>query len=287
MGTVHAGMTPELLDTVVRTTVKQRMAKDLANEVGTVYQEVWREAHGMKPIDRHGAMVLGVYHDNPKAIAKMAKAFAEQAALAGSGGNTPFEPATPETVANVAAAMHELDANPVFQSVVDRYGKVQVAAVKNIYGLASGRYMSNWIAIAEIAAIPVHHWTGSEYVEMVGNSAPVKFDGLQVDSSLTGTIRHEYGHHVQSLLTTADDDIWRAGQNAWGKGQLGTTAMENEAISDNPDSGGISVYARTNGNEAFAETFAAVTHPDFNIANVPPAGRPLVDAMLKILKATP
>jgi hypothetical protein len=56
------------------------------------------------------------------------------------------------------------------------------------------------------------------------------------------------------------------------------------ADGDSWPSHGVSVYARTNGQEAFAEVFSMVTHPEFRRDAVPAEALPMVDAMLEILK---
>jgi hypothetical protein len=71
---------------------------------------------------------------------------------------------------------------------------------------------------------------------------------FNVDSTLPGVLRHEWGHHLHEKIPYSKKRQWREmfAQNTkiWGKK--------------------ISVYGMTDEHEAFAEAFAAYTHPGYS-----------------------
>jgi len=247
---------------VVNSTIRKRIDVDIANDVGYAPSSQWKRTHGGK-MNKTEKLIDGILHHDPKAEAGMA------AQLLAQDAGRYTASTDQEFIDGVEAAAAHLDANPTIKRMAERYGPVQIATVESADG-ASARYASNYIVVAEIAS---------------GNlQAPPTTKALSTDYSLSGTLRHEYGHHVHSLLTTELDNAWHDAHKAWGKGGLGVDAMEAVAMEANGDAGGISVYARTNYKEAFAETFALVSHPDFDYNAVPAEARPLVDTMLRIIK---
>jgi len=76
-----------------------------------------------------------------------------------------------------------------------------------------------------------------------------------VDSSLRGTVRHEYGHYVRDVLHPE-----RVSKGWWGVW---------EAHSGEEWAKTVSVYAKTNASEAWAESFAVYTHPTYGQPGIP------------------
>lgn len=187
------------------------------------------------------------------------------------------EPSTsPTTELTIDSALGLMETNPKIQAAQHTYGDVPVVPFETLPLNAQGIYLGDVIAVAD----PVE---------------PVVRDTLQtigprfnIDTSMYGTLRHEYGHHVHSMLPEADRARWQAAVDEWG-GELSPdgvndlvrqiTQGEMPPSVENVD-WGLSLYGRSNVKEAFAETFALVTHPDYKSDTVvSPRIKPLVALM--------
>lgn len=70
----------------------------------------------------------------------------------------------------------------------------------------------------------------------------------------TSTIRHEFGHHIDSMLNRIKiqtDKVGRSWETVW------------NSFSERERMRFVSVYSNTNQREFFAESFAAITHPEY------------------------
>lgn len=277
IGGVHDGVTVEMATAAVATTLANRVRNDIATAgTGPIAQANLKRLLDSDPDLR------AVGEGDPAATARMAEALAKA---------NNYGPSTnPAQRAKVRQVVDSLADNPVMAAAVKRFGSVEIAVVHDPG--AAAEYVRNYMVVSDTAGHPL----GPN--DPLGVAGPLHHNAFTFDNSLTGAIRHEYGHHVQSMLSTADAVEWGAAIRTWGgvAGMDGMKAVARLQHKTTPagyweltedQSAGMSLYARTNAREAFAETFNAVTHPDFDIANVPAAGRPLVDAMLKILKGKP
>jgi hypothetical protein len=231
------------------------------NEVGSAYQAAWKAERGMKMSD-HERYAYGIYTGDPDATAEWRSAMENTLAE-----NTP---ASDDTVAGVEAAVaYEAD-NPRFTAMLDRYGEVPVVPVERLSGMASARYGPNMIRISEVASTTT--------------SGPAQTDTtFTVDPSMSGTLRHEYGHHVESRLTNEQVEAFSAARRAWGAG-LDQRSMERVYMDEGPGAGeGLSLYARMNHQEAFAEAFGLVTHRDFDPDADYGRAQPVIDFMKELV----
>lgn len=107
---------------------------------------------------------------------------------------------------------------------------------------------------------------------------------------MKGTMRHEYGHYIMSQLTSDQrhewvDKVYGARMVEMGAdgpsnyGMLGSNSEKQYDWYQKPDLGGTfpSTYAMVNDREGFAETFAIVTHPDFDRNEFDPEIYPMFD----------
>ena len=128
-------------------------------------------------------------------------------------------------------------------------------------------------------------------------SGPLTVDGSSfgVDQTVGGTLRHEYGHHVHYVAEKQYPAAIERFQAAFHAGQESaglprSTNWETKSTENwtedmkaynNP---GSSRYARTNWREAFAETFAKVTHPSYDWDSTPSGPvKDMDDAVLDLL----
>lgn len=247
----------------VSSAVQRRVQRDVAENFGPMADALWRRKRGYDA-DAH---LLAIADGDPEALASLARFKLDPERYV----------ATQDTalLASVDEALKGHRNNESFRNAVERFGEVPVVVAESIGGLASGRYLTDAILLSEMAGGAV--------------SAPLNRNGLTVGGGLQGIIAHEYGHHVQSMMPEADDAKWAAVHSEWA-GRLGGPADVDRVVDagELPSGGwpahGVSVYARTNGREAFAEVFAMVTHPDFKRDSVDPEALPMVDVMLEILK---
>ena len=94
---------------------------------------------------------------------------------------------------------------------------------------------------------------------------------FNVGKDLATVYRHEYAHHLYH-----SNNMWRAAPR-WEK-LMRDEGYFHQAQIDNPDAyrgsdrirREVSVYVGTNHFEAFAETFAAYTHPGYKAGSLPP-----------------
>jgi SPP1 gp7 family putative phage head morphogenesis protein len=91
----------------------------------------------------------------------------------------------------------------------------------------------------------------ARYAELTSRSTEVpKFgnEAYTVDNSVSGTIRHEYGHFIHDKFVGAQEAEWESIYSSWRTSQV------------------ISQYGKTDSAEYFAEAFSALTHPNYSKA---------------------
>lgn len=273
--------------------VHHRLELDLANEI--------------PPVNPHGASInaalmhvhrtsdeqymVGLYDGDQKALARLAEA--KTNAIAAPFSNDPT------TASHIDATIESLRSNKRYREAVTRFGPIPVVPVKSDQRWA-GLYVTDALAISDLPF--TGGWTDAtrpESMQAAWHTAPTPLPtgpAFNVDVTMNGVMRHEYGHHVESLLTPAQLKAWRNAHSAWSYGDIGLGQVDEEwaAYKRRPQSnphpeGGLSTYARVNEGEAFAETFNLVTHPDFDRSKVRPFVLPMVDVMNSIIdgKAPP
>ncbi len=95
----------------------------------------------------------------------------------------------------------------------------------------------------------------------------LKFGQGNIGLSLPQTIAHEYGHHIHlRLLNGADRNKWARFYS--GKRRTGYFKKY------------VSIYADTNHEEAFAETFSAYIHPDYKSGMLPKELEELLESII-------
>jgi SPP1 gp7 family putative phage head morphogenesis protein len=95
----------------------------------------------------------------------------------------------------------------------------------------------------------------------------LKFGQGNIGLSLPQTVTHEYGHHTHLCLLDG------AARNKWARfysGKRGTGYFKKY----------VSVYADTNHEEAFAETFSAYIHPDYKSGMLPKELEELLESII-------
>jgi hypothetical protein len=273
--TAHKEFDEAVLDGAVAV-AQQKAERDIKDDTGPMAAAVWRVEHpqssGYKPTsrkaqDREDRYLVGLRNGDPKAVAEFKSRMAKQW--------EEYPPSKDEALhAAIEAGAKQVNEEPAMRAAIERFGAVPIVGVERLGGLAGGRSLNGAIAISEVQSTRL--------------SAPLGTSRYNIDDSMTGTIRHEYGHHVQSMLTDKEDRVWAEAHQRWGGTLGGPAAVDRElegVIHEGRevDGRGVSLYGRTNSNEAFAETFCLVTHPDFDDSKVDPLGRPLVDAVRQIL----
>ena len=247
--------------------VRRRADQDIEAEFGIMHSVQWKLSHGYKVEDLNPASELvayNLYNGDPAAYRT----------LAGQKLHDREFSSDPETLVNIDTTLKNLQGNARYQTAVSKYGAVPVVGVTEWQGMAGGVYLTDAIAITDLGAS--------------ANTVGAKDTDFNIDPSLNGTLRHEYGHHVHSLLSDEDDNRWGDALTQWG-GLLGGPAAMDKFLDDNyvdhPEllSHGLSLYGRTNYKEAFAETFNLVTRPDFDRSTVDPRILPMVDLMLEFI----
>jgi len=243
--------------------LKRRIERDLKEEHGPMYVAVWKQGR-KAALDDDERRLLALKDGDPEAIAALVQHKVDPSR---------FKPSTDEGLLSaVDEALVSLDQNKPFKDAVAKFGAVPVVVAESIGGGASGRDLTDAVVLSEMAGTKM--------------SAPI--GELVTDGSLPGTIRHEYGHHIESIAPSELVAPFYKAHAEW-PGRLGGPADVDRVVDAGAVDGkfpthGVSVYARTNGKEAFAEVFALVTHPDFDRSRVSSEALPMVDAMLEILK---
>lgn len=218
--------------------------------------------------------LVGLWNGDPKALAKLAESKAYSI-----GQPISHDPGVIKVIDDTIV---ELRSNRRYQDAVAKYGAIPVIAVNSDSGW-SGIYVTDTIAVSDLFS------TGGFATlpdEMKTTPKPLEAVSWNIDPSMNGILRHEYGHHVESLLTPDQRHQWLKAHGQWGYGSLGAGQAREEwgAYKRRPQSnphpeGGLSAYARSNEAEAFAETFNLITHPDFDRSKVHHSVAPMVDAM--------
>lgn len=82
----------------------------------------------------------------------------------------------------------------------------------------------------------------------------LKLGGWSVDKSLEGSVRHAIGHHLARSIPQVELKAFESILSILGLAQIASS---------------ISAYAASSTEEAFAESFTAFTHPDYNDRSLP------------------
>ena len=91
----------------------------------------------------------------------------------------------------------------------------------------------------------------ARYAELTSRSTEVPKFGNEmytIDNSVSGTIRHEYGHFIHDKFVGTQEVEWESLYSSWRTTQV------------------ISKYGKTDSAEYFAEAFSALTHPNYSKA---------------------
>lgn len=225
--------------------------------------------------------LVGLWNGDPKALGKLAESKAYEIAAPISND--------PATIKTIDDSLANLRSNPRYMAAVARYGAIPIIPVKSDQAW-DGVYVTDAIAVSDLK------FTGG-FAEpfAVTSSTPHPLDAVpwNIDPSMNGVMRHEYGHHVESLLTSEQRHKWLNAHGTWGQGSLGAGQVGEEwrAYTAHPKSNphpeeGLSAYGRTNEAEAFAETFSLVTHPGYKRSKVHYSVLPMVDAMESFIDPT-
>jgi hypothetical protein len=173
--------------------------------------------------------------------------------------------------------------NPAMAMAVERFGKVPIIALA--VGDQAGFFSSTFIGMNR----PIGNTRATSTPDPLTPDAKGRV--WSVDDSIQGTLRHEYGHYVESEMRMLDYatkgpsvyTAWEKERAGWNAG-ASTTRTSDPAWLDH-DAKGLSAYATTNSQETFAETFTLVTHPSFDYeahaAGTPVQG--MVDSMLDMI----
>lgn len=246
------------LASAVGAALARRIERDIAAETGPVWEATWRRTHKM-PADTE---MLALADGDRDAIARLTKFKTERFTSSDDK----------EIVTAVSDALDVLQSNKPFAKAVERYGAIPVVVAKSLGNLASGRYLTDMIALSE----------------MLSARSGKPIGELNIDDGVDGTIRHEYGHHVESL---ASDELVTKFVRAYSQwdGRLDSPDAVDRVIDEGQVNGrwptyGLSVYGRTNQKEAFAEVFTLVTHPEFDRAAIDPQISEMVDVMMEIIQ---
>ena len=279
LGNVHVDYSPAMFDQVIEAR-QRRMAVDVANGEGLITQALdWEKSGKPAPIgySKKYEEILGVYRGDPAAMKHMADRKRSDQEDKDDGAFPVSK--DPDRIATMTKAVAMLDDEPKMKAIVDRFGRIPIVVVSDLGHGIAGRYRGNFMQVLGRTA----HNTP---MAVVRNG---KFTGQTklVDPTLTGVIRHEYGHHVQTMLSTPAKEAWRTARSEWLHGSAeavkyghADAASKRKAYKQT----GISEYAYQNDHEAFAETFTRVAHPGFKYSDVSPGEKPVIDVMLKILK---
>ncbi len=212
--------------------------------------------------------------------------------IAHGTGEDHWEPdaSHPELNTAVDDAIAANATNPRMAAAVNRFGQIPVAVVKTDHN-AAARALG--VGTTVIMNDPLEWGEPGDPVELDGPIVGPSGDAWTVSKGLAGTLRHEYGHYVETMVDNgAGPELaepyarWREAYKQWNGGNT-FNAMVGTDIGkmDAAGPGGLSKYARANSMEGFAETFALVTHPDFDRSTIPD-GSPLadmVDAMIDLI----
>ena len=125
-------------------------------------------------------------------------------------------------------------------------------------------------------------------------------DSTVSSGSLLAVLHHEYGHHVEQMLLDNGSDLHGEWRGIWVKykeqydadfkaASAGMKAYNAGAEKPSQDCGDvmkqrISLYSTDNEKEGFAETFVAVTGPDYARDKFPSLNWPLLEFMEKLVK---
>ena len=174
-------------------------------------------------------------------------------------------------------AWNEVSTNPAMVQAVEVWGEmptVRVVGERNMSGLM-GQHVAGGIVLRDIL---------TEYSPVSG---PLALGEYNVDTSVTGVLRHETGHHIDAAASVVNHPAvtrFDAAFREWGSTGGKATTMEEYEQAKAKGADGLSLYGRTMRSEAFAETFAKVTHPDYDYDAEPPGPvKDMADAVLDIL----
>jgi hypothetical protein len=167
----------------------------------------------------------------------------------------------PEKLAFIDQALADTADNAAMKAAVDLYGEIPVLAVKD--GTLGGSYRYSHIQIS------------GSFAKSRAEAEGLTVGGYLVDRSLAGTVRHEYGHHVEKQMKATPAGVaayegFRETYRVWK-----SSAPKGEGLSD---------YARKTAGEGWAETFAFVTHSSFDYDRISSGPmKDMVDVVLDTL----
>jgi hypothetical protein len=181
--------------------------------------------------------------------------------------------------------------NPKMGAAVTRFGTIPVSVVKTDHH-AAARQLG--VGTTVIMNDPLEWGEAGDTVDLDGPITGGSGDSWTVSKGLAGTLRHEYGHYVETMVSNgAGPELaepyarWRAAYQLWNGGSNYNVSVGTDITAmDDAGPGGLSKYGRANSMEGFAETFALVTHPDFDRSTIPDGPlADMVDSMLELIGA--
>ena len=174
-----------------------------------------------------------------------------------------------------------------FSDFIQKYGIPTVFVAKNApWGQGSGNYLgqylkewgnqiviyeNGWTSINDIG--DTAGWVDREVYQAMDSQGRMQ---IKVGSGMKHTIRHEYGHHLQEVITADQRTQWRdlyfdslgriEADGPLAGGMLGKDEDVQFKWAMKEGLGGQfpSVYGMVNTREGFAETFSAVSDPEYD-----------------------
>lgn len=216
---------------------------------------------------------------------------------------------TPEWEAKVDEAIGDVFTEPAIERFARRYGVPPIAvATRDEWGNSAGDklgqhmrysggfiviYENDWTQLWENRPAGYDQWVDKDKLEVWHFLSDEEGHGIpsHVGEGARSTIRHEYGHYVETMISPADHRTFRSlyyqrlkdlgADGDFMGGTLGRNQEKQYEWFTKPHLGGQfpSTYGMTNEMEGFAELFAAVTHPKYERVNYHSELWPLLEFM--------
>ena len=251
---------------------------------GPVESVLWRRKRGMK-VQKWDEHVAGLIDKDPKVLRKIHKnQVAEARQLLADQAE---DDRKAEHAATIGEAAEALASNPAMRKAAEKYGQAPIFLAGWSPGLQSSAQYHQGPGVI----VTFVNMTGQQTspLQVVHGSAT----GINVDPSIQGTLRHEFGHHVSHRLSNGNTeqqairDEFTAKWREWVDSEGGSYGGRDEQrmVADMSE-GKAMIYARSLAEEGFAETFSAVTHPDWANAKkkTSPQFRAMAEVMERILQ---